>query len=53
MLELTSSATRLAKERDSALSKISLWMKTCKQLEQEKEVMLNSTGEDIQVFSEL
>lgn len=43
--ELTSHAARLTKERDSALSKMSLWMKTCKQLEQEKEMMLNSSGE--------
>uniref|UniRef100_A0A3Q0RL32 Centromere protein F n=1 Tax=Amphilophus citrinellus TaxID=61819 RepID=A0A3Q0RL32_AMPCI len=42
--ELTSRAARLTKEKDSALSKMSLWMKTCKQLEQEKEMMLNSSG---------
>lgn len=44
VLELTGRATRLTKERDSALSKMSLWMKTCKQLEQEKEEMINGTG---------
>lgn len=42
--ELTSNATRLSKEKDSALSKMSLWMKTCKQLEQEKQDVLNSSG---------
>lgn len=42
--ELTSGVTRLTKDRDSALSKMNLWMKTCKQLEQEKEVILSSAG---------
>lgn len=42
--ELTSRAARLTKDKNSALSKMSLWMKTCKQLEQEKEMMLNSSG---------
>lgn len=42
--ELTSGVTRLSKERDSALSKMNLWRKTCKQLEQEKEAMLSNTG---------
>lgn len=42
---MTSCAARLTKERDAALSKISLWMKTCKQMEQEKQEMINSTGE--------
>ncbi|XP_011607920.1 centromere protein F isoform X1 [Takifugu rubripes] len=41
----TNVVTRLSKERDSALSKMSRCMKTCKQLEQEKEVMLNSIDE--------
>lgn len=44
MSELTSGVARLSKEKDSALSKMSLWMKTCKQLEQEKQTMLNSAG---------
>ena len=45
--ELTSNSARLSKEKDSALSKMSLWMKTCKQLEQEKQDMLNSSGVNI------
>lgn len=42
--ELTSNTARLSKEKDSALSKMNLWMKTCKQLEQEKQDVLNSSG---------
>lgn len=30
---------RLSKEKDSAMSKISLWMKSCKQLESEKKAL--------------
>ena len=44
MSELKNRATRLSKERDSAVSKMNLWMKTCKQLEQEKQKMLNTSG---------
>ncbi|XP_056122271.1 centromere protein F [Rhinichthys klamathensis goyatoka] len=34
--ELDSKVVRLSKEKDSAMSKINLWMKSCKQLEREK-----------------
>ncbi|KAI4830073.1 hypothetical protein KUCAC02_001726 [Chaenocephalus aceratus] len=43
--QLTSQAARLSKERDSARGKMSLLMKTCKQLEQEKQEMLNGSGD--------
>lgn len=42
--KLTSQVARLSKERDSALSKMGLWMKTCKQVEQEKQALLDSPG---------
>ncbi|CAL9701706.1 unnamed protein product [Knipowitschia caucasica] len=42
VLELTSRAERLSKDKDSALSKINLLMKTCKQLEEEKQVILKN-----------
>lgn len=38
-------------KRDSALSKMSCCMKTCKQLDHEKEMMLNSIGTSIAVCS--
>uniref|UniRef100_A0A671NBQ2 Centromere protein F n=1 Tax=Sinocyclocheilus anshuiensis TaxID=1608454 RepID=A0A671NBQ2_9TELE len=37
--ELDSKVVRLSKEKDSAMSKINLWMKSCKQLESEKEAL--------------
>ncbi|KAA0711285.1 Centromere protein F [Triplophysa tibetana] len=37
--ELDSKVVRVSKEKDSALSKISLWMKSCKQLESEKQAL--------------
>ncbi|XP_072320728.1 uncharacterized protein cenpf [Eucyclogobius newberryi] len=44
--ELTSRVARIAKEKDSALSKINLFMKTCKQLEEEKQVLMNNAESD-------
>ncbi|MBN3313186.1 CENPF protein, partial [Atractosteus spatula] len=38
--DLNSTIMRLTKEKDSALNKLQLWMKSCKQLEQEKEALL-------------
>uniref|UniRef100_A0A8C1UTV3 Centromere protein F n=1 Tax=Cyprinus carpio TaxID=7962 RepID=A0A8C1UTV3_CYPCA len=48
--ELDSKVVRLSKEKDSAMSKISLWMKSCKQLESEKEALqeeLQQQGQQI------
>ncbi|XP_061881910.1 centromere protein F isoform X2 [Entelurus aequoreus] len=41
--ELSSRIARLAKQRESANTKLNLWMKTCKQLEQEKQLILSSS----------
>uniref|UniRef100_A0A673N963 Centromere protein F n=1 Tax=Sinocyclocheilus rhinocerous TaxID=307959 RepID=A0A673N963_9TELE len=48
--ELDSKVVRLSKEKDSAMSKINLWMKSCKQLESEKEALqeeLQQQGQQI------
>ncbi|KAK7153193.1 hypothetical protein R3I93_011176 [Phoxinus phoxinus] len=37
--EFDSKVVRLSKEKDSAVSKINLWMKSCKQLEREKQAL--------------
>ncbi|XP_052009006.1 centromere protein F-like isoform X2 [Xyrauchen texanus] len=37
--ELDSKVVRLSKEKDNAMSKINLWMKSCKQLENEKQTL--------------
>ncbi|CAL8403773.1 unnamed protein product [Boreogadus saida] len=42
--ELSGQVGALAKGRDSALSKMNLWMKTCQQLQQEKETLVQSSG---------
>ncbi|XP_030232437.1 centromere protein F isoform X1 [Gadus morhua] len=42
--ELSGQVGALAKGRDSALSKMNLWMKTCQQLQQEKETLEQSSG---------
>ncbi|XP_059376572.1 centromere protein F-like [Carassius carassius] len=49
-VELDSKVVRLSKEKDSAMSKINLWMKSCKQLESEKQALqeeLQQQGEQI------
>uniref|UniRef100_A0A3B3RI32 Centromere protein F n=1 Tax=Paramormyrops kingsleyae TaxID=1676925 RepID=A0A3B3RI32_9TELE len=38
--ELSQKVTQLSKEKDSAHSKLALWMKSCKQLEKEKQLLL-------------
>ncbi|KAJ8402852.1 hypothetical protein AAFF_G00361660 [Aldrovandia affinis] len=38
--ELNSKVASLLKEKDTALSKMNLWMKSCKQLEKEKQALL-------------
>lgn len=40
MSELSTHVARLTKERDSTLGKMRLMLKTCKQLEQEKQAMM-------------
>ncbi|XP_043118826.1 centromere protein F [Puntigrus tetrazona] len=48
--ELDSKVVRLSKEKDSAMSKINLWMKSCKQLESEKQALqeeLQQQGQQI------
>uniref|UniRef100_A0A8C1NYD6 Centromere protein F-like n=1 Tax=Cyprinus carpio TaxID=7962 RepID=A0A8C1NYD6_CYPCA len=48
--ELDSKVVRLSKEKDSAMSKINLWMKSCKQLENEKQALqeeLQQQGQQI------
>uniref|UniRef100_A0A672KQ06 Centromere protein F n=1 Tax=Sinocyclocheilus grahami TaxID=75366 RepID=A0A672KQ06_SINGR len=48
--ELDSKVVRLSKEKDGAMSKINLWMKSCKQLESEKEALqeeLQQQGQQI------
>ena len=44
--ELSGQVGALAKGRDSALSKMNLWMKTCKQLQQEKETLVQNSGKN-------
>lgn len=36
---MDSKVVRLSKEKDNAMSKISLWMNSCKQLENEKQAL--------------
>ncbi|XP_048830706.1 centromere protein F isoform X2 [Brienomyrus brachyistius] len=38
--ELSQKVTQLSKEKDSAHSKLALWMESCKQLEKEKQLLL-------------
>ncbi|XDV43416.1 hypothetical protein PO909_011900 [Leuciscus waleckii] len=48
--EFDSKVVRLSKEKDSAMSKINLWMKSCKQLEREKQALqeeLQQQGQQI------
>ncbi|XP_077096038.1 uncharacterized protein cenpf [Siphateles boraxobius] len=48
--EFDSKVVRLSKEKDSAMSKINLWMKSCKQLEHEKQALqveLQQQGQQI------
>ena len=51
--ELSSRVARLSKERDSALSKMNLWMKSCKQLEKEKEALLNEGHQQGELIANL
>ncbi|XP_062303540.1 centromere protein F [Osmerus eperlanus] len=51
--ELSSCVARLSKERDSALSKMNLWMKSCKQLEKEKEALLQEGHQQGELIANL
>ncbi|MBN3304345.1 CENPF protein, partial [Amia calva] len=51
--ELQSSLAQLTKERDSALSKMQLWMKSCKQVQQEKEALLTESKQQEEKLARL
>ncbi|KAG1971577.1 centromere protein F [Pimephales promelas] len=51
--ELDSKVVRLTKEKDSAMSKINLWMNSCKQLEREKQALQEELQQQGQQIAEL
>lgn len=48
--ELNSKMSKMSKEKDGILSKMNLWMKSCKQLESEKQALAEETQKQAEVI---